>query len=88
MTNDWDCNDQDAEIYSWAWCKSEEECWGYIDEDCSCTTVDDPETWYEDNDRDGYGNPEKSKSTCNPQEGWVMNGDDCDDNDANLFPGS
>ena len=89
VNNSWDCNDQDAEIYSWAMCKTEEDCWGYIDdENCTCVSYTEPSTVYEDNDRDGYGNSEKSKSTCDPQEGWVSNGDDCDDNDANSFPGS
>ncbi|MTI20522.1 hypothetical protein E1176_05775 [Fulvivirga sp. RKSG066] len=38
-------------------------------------------TWYEDNDRDGKGNPESSLRTCEEMvEGYVLNDEDTNDN--------
>jgi hypothetical protein len=43
--------------------------------------------YYVDNDGDGYGNPDLSTSTCiDPGEGWVTNGEDCDDNNPLVYP--
>ncbi|MFY0483903.1 MopE-related protein [Flavobacterium sp. PLA-1-15] len=47
--------------------------------------------YYEDNDGDGYGNPDTAFAYCylfEDMEGYVFNGDDCDDSDPNVFPGS
>ncbi len=45
-------------------------------------------TWYEDADGDGYGNPNVSINSCDPQPGYVLeNDEDCDDNDPLEFPG-
>jgi prepilin-type N-terminal cleavage/methylation domain-containing protein len=42
-------------------------------------------TVYEDNDRDGYGNPNGDTKTACPSEVWVDNDTDCDDNDSNIW---
>jgi hypothetical protein len=45
--------------------------------------------YYADNDGDGYGNLEVSLITCvDPGEGWVTNGEDCDDDNPLVYPGA
>src|SRR5262245_25748755 len=45
-------------------------------------------TWFADEDHDGFGNPAKAVDACDAPPGYVGNGDDCDDMDALLYPGS
>lgn len=45
--------------------------------------------WFNDVDGDGYGNPGVSFAGCNkPGATWVLNGDDCDDDWAEVHPGA
>lgn len=47
----------------------------------------DSVVYYADYDGDGFGNPEELLITCfDPGEGWVSNGDDCDDTDPLIYP--
>lgn len=57
--------------------------------DCDDTTalLTVPTTWYEDVDGDGYGGTAQDTCTA-PGEGWVAEGGDCDDSDADAFPGA
>ena len=60
------------------------------DGDCDDT---DPEigigpTYYADTDADGFGDPNNSMISCTPLEGFVANNTDCDDTDANVYPGA
>ncbi|PIN74398.1 hypothetical protein COV20_00020 [Candidatus Woesearchaeota archaeon CG10_big_fil_rev_8_21_14_0_10_45_16] len=48
----------------------------------SCVKVD----LFEDNDDDGFGNPERSIFNCEPREGYVTNNLDCDDGNPNRNP--
>ncbi|MGA1223363.1 MAG: MopE-related protein, partial [Phycisphaerales bacterium] len=41
---------------------------------------------YHDADGDSFGNPTTATAFCVAPEGWVLNGDDCDDNDAPIHP--
>ena len=43
-------------------------------------------TWYEDQDGDGYGNPEKTISACIQPEKYVQDHSDCNDENANIHP--
>jgi hypothetical protein len=40
-----------------------------------------PTTWYPDLDLDGLGDPDGLLSSCDPPEGYVTNGSDCNDSD-------
>jgi hypothetical protein len=48
----------------------------------------DEETVYEDNDEDGFGNPDEEKTVtdCNVPDGYADNNDDCDDDDDDINP--
>jgi hypothetical protein len=43
-------------------------------------------TWYADYDGDGYGDPEHIYARCWKQKGFVLNNDDCDDDDEDVGP--
>lgn len=47
-----------------------------------------PETFYADNDQDGYGDPGQPVEACEAPVGYVSNATDCDDLDAAVFPGA
>ncbi|GDX79259.1 hypothetical protein LBMAG42_10700 [Deltaproteobacteria bacterium] len=80
-----DCNDADASINPGV----SEECNG-IDDDCD-GLVDDgssvgADTWYADDDGDGYGDPSDSQTSCTQPSGYIADDDDCDDTDADISP--
>jgi MYXO-CTERM domain-containing protein len=63
------------------------------DEDCD-GLADDADsdailtTWYRDADADGAGNPARTTDSCEAPWGYVAAGDDCDDSEAQAFPGN
>ncbi len=54
------------------------------DGSCSCTTT----TYYADNDGDQFGDPNNSLDACTQPNGYVLDNTDCDDMDANNYPGN
>ncbi len=79
-----DCDDDDASIHPGALesCDGiDQDCDGEVDPDSS---VDAP-TWYLDADGDGYGDPDASRTACDAPDGYVADGDDCDDGDAAIL---
>ncbi|WP_343747271.1 MopE-related protein [Fluviicola sp.] len=46
------------------------------------------QTYYADADGDGYGNPAVSQTACTAPTGYVLDNTDCDDTDAEEFPGA
>ncbi len=74
--NDEDCDDSDGTVHPDA-----EELCDSLDQDCD-TAIDEgaTETYYEDLDGDGWGNPDSSVEACSlPVSGYVEDGKDCYD---------
>ncbi|MCB9745069.1 MAG: putative metal-binding motif-containing protein [Alphaproteobacteria bacterium] len=77
-----DCDDADATIAPW----SEERCDGH-DQDCDGAVDEGAESrFFPDADGDGYGNWRTWSQACEAPEGYVADGSDCDDADAEVHP--
>mgnify|MGYP001478139391 CR=1 FL=1 len=83
-TADVDCHDFDPAVHP----DAPEVCNGR-DDDCD-GEIDNGvmDTWYEDADADGYGNPELAVSACVLPAGYAGNGADCDDDHPGIHPGA
>ena len=89
VSNDSDCDDGNAAVHPAApeYCNN-------IDDDCDGLVDDaDPDvisqnTWYADDDGDGYGDPGDTELACDQPAGHSSNGLDCDDGDATVHPGA
>ncbi len=79
-----DCNDSDENVHP----NAPELCDG-VDQDCDQIVDEDGtggDTWYEDDDGDGYGD-ENTKDACEAPDGYVADGGDCDDFLDTINPG-
>ena len=85
-SNSDDCDDNDDDTYPGA----AELCNG-VDDDCD-NAIDelavDAETWYNDNDGDGFGDLASSLIDCEQPIGYVLDATDCNDNDILISPDS
>jgi hypothetical protein len=59
----------------------------------SAATIDDGScdlgnTYYEDLDGDGFGNPAVATTACSIPAGYSLTNDDCDDTNGNVYPGA
>jgi hypothetical protein len=79
-----DCADTNADVHPGA----EESC-NSIDDDCN-GRVDDGvfESWYPDGDGDGFGSALGVVQSCLQPADYVADSTDCDDSDAESFPGA
>lgn len=80
-----DCNDARPDIHPDAEEVCDEE---GLDEDCDPETLRPPTRRFRDADMDGSGDPDIFVETCLPQEGFVENDDDCDDENPELHRNS
>jgi len=83
VANSDDCDDGNSAVSP----ADQEVCDG-VDNDCDGLTdgqdddVLDAETWYDDVDGDGWGDPATAITACEHPSGYVANDDDCDDANA------
>ncbi len=81
-----DCDDGDAEINPFAdeVCNEiDDDCDGLVDDDDSVASGD---SWYADDDGDGFGDASSSIPACAQPSGYVSDDSDCDDTDAAIHP--
>ena len=82
-----DCDDSNNTTYPTApeYCDGvDNDCDGTVDED----TAVDALTWYADADSDGYGDALTTDIECYQPTGYVADDTDCDDTDADTYPGA
>lgn len=79
-----DCDDHDPEVHPGA----ADGCNG-TDDDCDGELDEVPDAqWHRDLDGDGYGNPTAVVLSCVCPEGYVADGTDCHDGEADVHPGA
>ncbi len=84
-----DCDDSDATVNPDATeaCNDiDDDCDGLVDDDDS--PVSGTSTWYADSDGDGFGDPWATATSCDAPSGFVADGSDCDDVEADVNPGA
>jgi len=85
VANSSDCDDGDDAVHPGA----TELCDG-LDQDCD-TTVDegaatDAPWWFDDDDEDGFGDPNQGSQACSQPSGTVEDSTDCDDHNDQVHP--
>lgn len=89
-----DCDDSDPTRYYGAPCIDPDQCESSLDYDCNCWVVYDmfKTVYYRDEDGDGFGVNDHTIKRCDAQAPteaeWVTQGDDCDDEDPENYPGA
>ncbi len=84
VNNATDCDDSNNQVYpgSTEVCNDyDDDCDGLIDEGVSSA-------WYADADGDGYGNAANLQTACSQPAGYVASSDDCNDQNAAIYPGA
>lgn len=83
-----DCDDDNTDINP----SEDESCGDGLDNNCDGLIDDasavDSVQWFEDGDGDGFGNPDAYGQACEAPDGFVSDSTDCDDTDAEIFPGA
>jgi hypothetical protein len=80
--NNGDCNDEVDTIFP-----GQVELYDGVDNDCN-GLIDEGYMWYQDDDSDGFGNPDVSLFTQTPPAGYVEDNTDFDDTDVTIYPGA
>ncbi|MEC7986894.1 MAG: MopE-related protein [Myxococcota bacterium] len=84
VLDDNDCDDSEPSIYLGA-----DELCNSIDDDCDLVIDNNPidaQTFYEDSDGDGFGNPSVSVEDCSAPQGYLEDNSDCNDLSADYYP--
>ena len=83
-TTEEDCDDSNELVSP----EAEELCDG-VDNNCD-GQVDEgvTQTYFSDADQDGFGDPESTIQACESPAGTVPNGNDCDDSNPAVYPGT
>ena len=79
-----DCNDNDASINP----DADERC-DSIDRNCDGSATQgaiDPNTYFADEDEDGFGDKDNTTQTCNLPNGYTQDDTDCNDQNGNVNP--
>ena len=87
IADDSDCDDSDPEVHPGAeepYDGVDNDCDGEVDEDGGAPRFD----WFHDGDGDGYGDAYDLLEAEKQPYGYVPNDNDCDDDDALIFPGA
>jgi len=83
-----DCDDGNSDVNP----GEDELCSTAADDDCDGDANEDDAvdatTWYDDDDGDGYGEDGTSTTACDQPTGTSSTGGDCDDSDADAYPGA
>jgi hypothetical protein len=84
VANSNDCNDSNNAIFPGAI-----EICNTLDDDCD-STIDEgvQQTFYRDQDNDGYGNLAITALSCSAPAGYVSNSSDCNDSNGSVNPGA
>lgn len=86
ITTGGDCDDDDITIRP----DAPELCGDFTDNDCDDEVDEgsavDAQTFWEDGDGDGYGNPDSFVTACSQPVGYIDNRQDCFDGDSDLSP--
>lgn len=64
--------------------EADDDCDGFEDEDDAADAL----IWYRDGDDDDYGATDSTTMACEEPDGFVANGSDCDDGNAEVYPGA
>ncbi len=85
----WDCDDTDSDVNPGAiaeLCNGYDDyCDGFVD-DADTEDVLPSTIWFADSDGDGYGYAPVYELACDQPANTTLNGDDCDDDDAQVHP--
>jgi len=87
VADDNDCDDAAAAVHPGATevCNGEDDdCNGVIDPSSSADAAE----WYADTDDDGHGDGDVPVTACDAPSGYTDLSDDCDDGDADSYPGA
>ncbi|MCB9745508.1 MAG: putative metal-binding motif-containing protein [Alphaproteobacteria bacterium] len=86
-----DCDDTDAAVNPAATevCDTiDNDCDGDVDDADASVDLSTGATWYADADGDGYGDAASSVEACDAPTGTLADDSDCDDSDADTYPGA